>query len=118
MVSLDSLCGLSYINAVLGSVYTGEINAEEMRHGRGVMQYATGEVYTGDWHFNHIEGYGVLEDADGGYEGDWSNDEHHGFGTKKWSRAGTIYRGEWFEGKIQGRIIIAQFCSFVSLFFR
>lgn len=93
---------ISYCLLYSGSTYTGELIENEIRHGHGIMKYATGEVYNGDWQYNHIEGYGVMEDPDGGYEGDWSNDEHHGFGTKRWAKAGTIYRGDWFEGKIQG----------------
>ena len=42
-----------------------------------------GRKYTGDFHDNKLEGYGIMEWATGKrYEGDFKNGKEDGFGTK------------------------------------
>jgi hypothetical protein len=52
------------VNKKEGWRYIGEIRGG-LRHGRGVMTYADGTIYTGGWCQGRREGYGELSAADG-----------------------------------------------------
>nr|CCC48679.1 conserved hypothetical protein, fragment [Trypanosoma vivax Y486] len=62
--------------------YTGEFHHTYHRHGRGVMLYANGDVYDGEWAMNYRNGKGTMKSGNGleVYEGEWYNDERHGSG--------------------------------------
>lgn len=85
-----------------------------MRHGHGLMRYASGNSYEGEWEFDQKCGQGAMQwkDVDEVYMGQWRNDLPHGFGEHIWGDNGSrpsfkrqmcsIYRGEWVAGERSG----------------
>ena len=67
--------------------------------GRGVMQFANGDVYEGDFAEGTMAGQGKMtyEDKDV-YEGAWENGVINGQGTKTYAN-GNFRSGEWKDGK-------------------
>ena len=69
-----SAVGVATLRFTDGGEYTGEVNSERMRHGRGRMRYADGAVYDGKWHEHKRHGSGTLTAADGTVtDGQWHN---------------------------------------------
>ena len=53
-----------------GSIYTGEWNENDMRHGKGIQYWKDGSMYEGYWKDDQAFGKGRLIHADGDvYEG-------------------------------------------------
>ena len=48
------------------NVYEGERDSEGDPHGKGVMTFASGEVYDGEWKAGNMDGKGVMKFASGG----------------------------------------------------
>jgi len=48
--------------------YEGEYNAAGEREGRGVMRFADGDIYEGEWKAGWFEGHGVYRHANGGVD--------------------------------------------------
>lgn len=65
-----------------GDKYTGQFNvATRQKEGHGLMQYATGDVFDGEWKQNEkISGKSTYGTGDS-YEGEFKNDLRHGRGT-------------------------------------
>ena len=84
-----------------GDHYKGQWNADGKRHGLGVLNFADGSCYKGQ--FSRMNsGSGVLEFQDRSkYEGSFANGHYEGFGifTKG---DGMKYEGEFREGKVSG----------------
>lgn len=53
-----------------------------MRNGRGKFNYSEGSIYEGEWKNNQMHGFGTLYYSNGkvAYEGEWFEDEFHGVG--------------------------------------
>lgn len=53
-----------------------------MRNGKGKFFYQEGSFYDGEWKNNNMHGYGKLYYSNGklAYEGDWFIDQFHGRG--------------------------------------
>ena len=86
-----------------GNVYEGERNAAGEAEGRGVMQYAGGDVYDGEWKAGVPEGRGVYRYANGDvYDGEWKADKKEGRGVYRYAN-GDIYDGEFKAGNREGR---------------
>ena len=107
---------------------TGEFS-DGNRVGRGVMQWASGDRYEGEWNNNGPHGYGTHFHSDGSidkgefsdgnragrgviqlvngdkYEGEWNNNGSHGYGTYFHSD-GSIDKGEFSDGNRAGRGVI------------
>lgn len=65
-----------------GHKYYGDIRStDRLPHGRGVMLYADGSRYGGEWKDGTQHGKGVMITATFEYEGDWDSDKMHGTGT-------------------------------------
>ncbi|KAA0167057.1 hypothetical protein FNF27_07385 [Cafeteria roenbergensis] len=66
---------------------------------------ATGS-YQGEWRNNERHGFGTLTTSNGSkYEGEWVAGKRHGRGTQWVMRDGELqkqYAGDWFEGRRQG----------------
>jgi hypothetical protein len=67
---------------VNGDEYTGELNKKyPIAEGEGVLKYANGAIFQGNFYngLKHIEG--KLTEPDGSfYDGFWENDQRHGLG--------------------------------------
>lgn len=62
-----------------GSVYDGEYNQDNQKHGKGTIRYIDGSTYTGTWNCDKRQGQGEYRSNDGTiYTGNWSNDQKHG----------------------------------------
>ncbi|KAH8612658.1 putative MORN repeat [Trypanosoma vivax] len=83
--------------------YTGEFHHTYHRHGRGVMLYANGDVYDGEWAMNYRNGKGTMKSGNGleVYEGEWYNDERHGSGKITYEDGGK-FSGTMMHDKRHG----------------
>ncbi|KAG5474122.1 hypothetical protein CUR178_04233 [Leishmania enriettii] len=62
-----------------GSFYTGGMDVQMRRHGKGVHRLSSGDVFEGSFAQNLREGRGVLQGSDGAVcEGHWHNDQLDG----------------------------------------
>ncbi|KAJ9470717.1 Phosphatidylinositol 4-phosphate 5-kinase 7 [Diplonema papillatum] len=85
--------------------YTGDV-VNGVREGRGIMTYANGEVYIGEWSAGRREGRGVYYYADDTiYDGEWSADTANGRGACRYP-SGNVYDGAWHRGKVNGRGVV------------
>ncbi|CDW86499.1 2-isopropylmalate synthase [Stylonychia lemnae] len=85
-----------------GSQYTGDLNAEGLRHGSGKLVYIDGSVYNGAFKNGQRDGYGELTLKDGTlYKGQWKNGKKHGEG-KLIHPDGNIIQTVWNEDKKDG----------------
>lgn len=83
-----------------GSYYTGERDAKGRRHGNGLMVFANGDRYEGNFVQNHLSGYGKMKYGDGSsYEGNWYKDMYEGEGTYI-SADGEVIKGRFHEGQL------------------
>ena len=83
--------------------YLGEYNAAGEFEGRGVMRYANGDVYEGEYKAGEKEGRGVFRRADGRvYEGEYKAGKKEGRGVFR-NANGDVYEGEWKAGEKEGR---------------
>jgi hypothetical protein len=72
----------------------------------GIMTFANGDKYNGEWKNDIIEGKGVFIWANGDiYEGRWKNCNRYGNGKMIYAN-GDIYEGEWYDKQKIGRFII------------
>jgi len=83
--------------------YEGEYNAAGEREGRGVMRFANGNVYDGEWKAGKREGRGVMRFADGEvYDGEWKAGLPEGRGVYRYADD-DVYEGEFKAGTREGR---------------
>ena len=62
-----------------GDKYYGAINENSKRHGHGVMTYADGDKYDGEWEDDNQHGDGVYTWEDGAiFDGEFENGKRHG----------------------------------------
>ena len=85
-----------------GNVYEGERNAAGEYEGRGVMRFANGDVYDGEYKAGKMEGRGVYRYADGDvYDGEWKAGKAEGRARRllvcQWQRLRGHVQG-WKEG--------------------
>jgi hypothetical protein len=89
-----------YLSWGLGKVYDeyfGEVNNNDIPHGRGMRIFADKSMYIGNWKdgLRHTSGVGVWIRPDGyDYEGSWISDMKHGHGVLKYPN-GDRYDGEF-----------------------
>jgi hypothetical protein len=108
------------------AVYQGPYNDCGQRHGEGEMIWSNGDVYRGAFVCDFRQGHGTISFAnapqhstpsstqqqqqqpqplpsDGGeYVGDWSQDQMHGSGTRRFPN-GDVYMGEYNRGFRHGQ---------------
>lgn len=92
---------------------------EVPQSGFGRFEYSNGTLYVGNWKLSHGHkvkhghgkitypsvGGGNAASADLGaedYEGDWEDDQMHGYGKYKYT-SGATYNGQWVKGKQEGQ---------------
>lgn len=86
--------------------YEGEFE-EDLRHGRGVLEWQDGRMYRGQFCKGKFHGSGEMKWPDGRqYVGEYFNDKKHGLGTFEWENAGR-YDGYWKNGKRHGKGVYA-----------
>mmetsp|Transcript_991 Transcript_991/g.1635 ORF Transcript_991/g.1635 Transcript_991/m.1635 type:complete len:458 (-) Transcript_991:72-1445(-) len=85
-----------------GSVYDGDWK-DNMRHGVGVLTFATGLEYRGEFFEDAIHGQGTITLLDSSvYTGSFFNGLFHGNGTLEESAAKSVYTGEFSNGLRDG----------------
>jgi len=74
--------------------------------------YVQGEIgtdtyykYEGEWKDDNPHGWGTLTARDGVYEGEWVRGEKYGRGTTRYTN-GDVYEGEWAKGEKHGKGIM------------
>ena len=107
-------------------MYFGELNAEGKRHSKGVMVYANGRRYEGNWkddvrhgrgyerHANQnvyigeffegkVQGHGQFKWANGEeFDGQWVQGVRHGKGIWKGIHSNNVYVGDWCKNRSEG----------------
>ena len=84
-----------------GSKYFGEMK-NNMRVGKGRMEYKDGSVYDGDWKIDEREGNGIMNFKNGDiYNGSWNKNKPHKYGVYT-TNDGTQYTGMWNNGVREG----------------
>eukprot|EP00043_Microstomoeca_roanoka_P007369 m.71018 g.71018 ORF g.71018 m.71018 type:complete len:143 (-) comp13798_c1_seq4:113-541(-) len=74
-----------------------------MRHSKGVMQFANGATYDGEWQMDQMHGQGTLKYADGLiYEGEFQDGHYHGSG-KLYFPNGSTYTGQFLASRPEGQ---------------
>eukprot|EP00049_Salpingoeca_infusionum_P024881 m.796 g.796 ORF g.796 m.796 type:complete len:819 (-) comp744_c0_seq1:188-2644(-) len=81
--------------------YHGDIRYRRF-HGKGILQFANGNVYNGEWKDDEMDGQGTMQYANGDcYHGSWRNGGRSGFGTMTYAN-GDQYKGEFFNDCVHG----------------
>jgi len=103
---LKNYQGKGVLFYAIGDKYEGDwVNGN--RQGKGVLSYANGSKYDGDWVNGEFHGKGVLSYADGAkYDGDWVNGEFHGKGVLFYA-IGDKYEGDWVNGNRHGKGVLS-----------
>lgn len=71
-------------------------------HGRGIMRYDNGSIFSGQWENGKMHGNGMVRWEDGSiYSGQWVHGKRSGFGTYIWPN-GDSYVGEWKDNQLCG----------------
>jgi hypothetical protein len=86
--------------------YCGWFRGDKLRgyvpHGRGIMRYLNGSVYTGQWENGKMHGNGTIRWEDGSvYAGQWVHGKRTGYGSYMWA-SGDRYVGQWKENQLYG----------------
>ena len=86
--------------------YTGWFKGNRIKgyvpHGRGIMRYFNGSIYTGQWRNGKMHGNGVIRwDDSSSYAGQWFQGKRTGYGTYTWPN-GDTYVGQWNENQMYG----------------
>ncbi|HNU91976.1 MAG TPA: hypothetical protein PKO25_08895 [Spirochaetota bacterium] len=97
---------LPFLNHAQGSEAKKSIKptciSGDCKNGKGVLIYASGNRYEGDFKDGKFDGKGVIIFTNGArYEGDWKNDKRHGKGVLIYAN-GDRYEGDFKDGKIHG----------------
>ena len=84
-----------------GRIYEGEFISDKAQ-GKGVLTFADKSVYEGEFFYGKRHGKGVIKFANGKlYEGDFFDSKIHGYGVLKFFD-GRLYEGEWLDNKRHG----------------
>jgi len=98
-----SMAMVSTIKYPTGDTYTGQVDSNAQRNGKGILKWANGDIYDGRWLADMAHGKGKYTWADGReYDGPWFNNLMHGNGILK-LEDGNGYGGEWSNNKLHGK---------------
>jgi hypothetical protein len=82
--------------------YAGEVDWQGCRHGLGLVTWADGSRYAGEWYADRPSGHGVQTYADGSlYEGQFLDEQRQGAGA--FTRVGGDMQicGHWTAGEVE-----------------
>ena len=98
--------GKGIVSWATGDVFDGSWS-DGLVHGFGVYRSANGDVYTGNWKIDKMDyGRWILDSANGDvFDGYLSNGLRHGFGVYKFAN-GDVYVGNWKKDKMDGTRIM------------
>ena len=84
-----------------GSIYEGELNNRDERHGFGIYKVVFGGRYEGNWENGQRNGYGKFFHKSGSciYDGNWKNGVYDGKGILKDRKGNLIFKGNFKNGK-------------------
>ncbi len=108
IISNDILLdGARYGSFTQNGSYTGWFRGDRVRgfvpHGRGVMKYENGSVYSGQWRDGRMHGNGAMRWEDGSrYSGNWVHGKREGYGSYHWPW-GDSYVGGWKDNRMHGQ---------------
>ncbi|KAL4483811.1 hypothetical protein ABPG72_006186 [Tetrahymena utriculariae] len=114
-----SINGQSVLYFKNGDTYQGDI-FKGIMHGKGVFKWENGAKYIGTFVYNEIQGEGEYFWPDGSYyKGQVMHGKRHGHGYYETEGKKTVYEGEWFAGKRQGKgkIVFSSGASYEGEFF-
>ena len=90
-----------------GDRYVGEVNGRYIPNGMGVLTYANGSVYEGDFKNGELGGAGTFTDENGDkYTGSFRGGIPEGYGNVVFTD-GHSYEGEWKKGSINGKGVMS-----------
>merc|ERR1712038_2179112 len=106
--------GKDYVDLSSEEKYDGDVDDDQLPHGKGKKVYASGAIYEGEWEHGLRHGTGTLYTSNGNrYEGDWKKDEMHGKGIL------TYVFGDYHEGGFEhnhrsgkGRYVYTNGCAY------
>jgi hypothetical protein len=82
--------------------FFGDLNADNLPHGVGVMKYSDGRIYSGEWKNGRWHGKGRATFSNGDFfEGMYYEDQRHGDGVYQWSD-GREFRGGFVNDQRSG----------------
>jgi len=83
--------------------FDGDLNADNLPHGTGVMKYSDGRLYAGEWKNGRWHGKGRATFSNGDiFEGTYFEDQRHGQGIYLWSD-GREFRGGFVNDQRSGQ---------------
>lgn len=104
VTEINEKTNIGYMETVSGE-YIGDLIGL-IKSGEGQLNFDSGEVYSGNWSNNEIEGQGILIYPDKGqYTGEYVASKREGIGTFVWNN-GDKYEGGWKADVIEGRGIL------------
>ena len=71
-------------------------------NGKGERKFVNGDLYSGFWVDDHLEGSGSFATKEGKYQGEFHKSLEHGHGTRFYPN-GANYKGEWLSGLRNGK---------------
>jgi hypothetical protein len=93
---------LAFLALLASCAPTGTCVQSECQNGPGVMEFADGSIYRGQF----VEGemvHGMLADPEGDiYTGDFADGERNGYGTYTYRETGGEYSGQFRDGDSEG----------------
>ena len=82
--------------------FFGDLNADNLPHGTGVMKYSDGRIYSGEWKNGRWHGRGRATFSNGDlFEGMYYEDQRHGDGVYQWSD-GREFKGGFVNDQRSG----------------
>jgi len=97
--------GKGVINWKNGNRYEGDFKYDRME-GKGIFYYINGDRYEGDFKYDRIEGWGIMYYDNGDrYEGTWKNYMREGKGIMFYKN-GNRYEGDFKNDKKEGKGIV------------
>ena len=82
-------------------IYEGNVNSNNMPHGKGKLLFKIGILYKGDFNDGKIEGIGLRTFNSESYQGEFKDNNMEGTGIYTYQNGG-IYQGEFKDDKKEG----------------